>query len=98
MSNAYRTKFNEVKVLEVLNRVNPKLWAKFGKKHKLDKVWMLKMVRNYELSLKEDLEEAEISIQQGYSDWEDYLKGAPRCSLDHGYQGYVNRTIVNKWS
>jgi hypothetical protein len=98
MTNAYRTNFNEIKVLEVLNKVNPKLWATFKSKHKLNKIWILQMVRNHELSLKQDLEEAEKAIQQGDSEWEDFLKGAPRCNLDYGYQGYVTRTVVKKWS
>lgn len=56
------------------------------------------MVRNHELSLKEDLEEGEKAIQQGNSEWQEFLKGAPKCNLNCGYQGYVTRTVVNKWS
>lgn len=97
MSNAYRTQFNEAKVLEVLNKVNPKLWFTFRSKHKMNKIWMLQMIRSYELGVKQDLQEGEQAILTGDSDWQDFLKGAPRCSLNHGYQGYVNTTVINKW-
>ncbi len=98
MSNSYRLDFNPAQVIAALARRNPVLWRKLSasSRSKVDIITILRTVRNHELSIKSDLQEAEIAIQHG-EDWKEYLRGGERCSLECGYQGWVTKVYINSW-